>query len=90
MKIRLILLGVAILTSCLGLVYVRAESRNVFAELHLLERQKDDLNVEYGRLILERATWSLHHLVEQEAGNKLGMARPSDERIVTLLAEDQR
>lgn len=85
MSARDAILAAALLCTCLALVYVRAESRVAYAELHRLERDRDDLDVEYGRLLIERATWSLHHQVEKEAADRLDMRRPGADDVVTLL-----
>jgi len=80
-------LGALLMVTLLAIVFVRAESRMAYAELHQLDKERDELGVEYGRLLLERATWSLNHLVEREAQNQLSMSRPDPERVVTLLVE---
>ena len=76
LKLQNIVLFLMILGSCVALVFVRAESRFAYAELHDLESARDVLEVEYGRLLIERATWSLSHLVEKEAQSSLEMTRP--------------
>ena len=82
------LLFVALLVGSMSLVYFRYESRLVYVELHDLERQRDDLDIEYGRLLLERATWSMSDLVEREAGERLSMYRPAPDSITTLLVSE--
>lgn len=91
MKFAMPVLFTALLTSAMGLVYVRYESRLAFAELHRLDRERDELNVEYGKLLLERATWSLNDLVERQARERLSMHRPAPDSVATLVipARDQ-
>jgi cell division protein FtsL len=79
------LLGIALVASSMVLVLVRYESRLAFDQLHRLDTERDKLNVEYGRLMLERATWSLGNMVERTAGERLSMKRPSDDEVVTLV-----
>jgi cell division protein FtsL len=78
----LILLGVT-MASAVGVVWTRHESRMEFMELTRLQDQRDDLNVEYGRLELEQATWAEPARIDAEA-RKLGMVdpRPQDIQLV--------
>ncbi len=75
----------ALIASAMALVLVRYESRLAFAELHRLDTGRDDLNVEYGRLLLERATWSLSQHVEEAATSRLSMQRPGEDSVITLV-----
>lgn len=86
MKPLVPLLFVALIVSAMSLVYIRQQSRLAFIELHELDRQRDALDVEYGRLLLERATWSLNDMVAREAAERLSMHRPDPDSIVTLAA----
>jgi cell division protein FtsL len=56
----------------------------LFVELTRLQNQRDELNVEYGRLELEQATWAEPRRIDQEARSKLGMVtpRPQDIQLV--------
>jgi cell division protein FtsL len=78
----LILLGV-VLVSAVGVVWTRHESRVLFVDLTRLQDQRDDLNIEYGRLELEQATWAEPARIDAEA-RKLGMLdpRPQDIQLV--------
>lgn len=78
----LILLAVT-MVSAVGVVWTRHESRMEFMELTRLQDQRDDLNVEYGRLELEQATWAEPARIDAEA-RKLGMVdpRPQDIQLV--------
>ncbi|GJL81027.1 MAG: hypothetical protein DHS20C01_06610 [marine bacterium B5-7] len=78
-------LAITLIASSMALVYVRYQSRLAFADLHQLDTERDALNVEYGRLLLERATWSLQDVVEREATTRLDMSRPESSNVVTLV-----
>ncbi len=84
MRLLVPILAGTLVVSAMALVLVRYESRLAFAELHRLDTRRDDLNVEYGRLLLERATWSLSQHVEEAASGRLDMTRPVEESVVTL------
>ncbi len=76
----LILLGAA-LASAVGVVWTRHESRVLFVELSRLQNQRDELNIEYGKLELEQATWAEPRRVDSEARQKLGMVNPKPQDI---------
>ena len=52
--------------------------------LSKLERARDELNIEFGRLQLEQATWAESNRVDQVARSRLGMVFPRTEDIVVL------
>ncbi|MGN6237439.1 cell division protein FtsL [Dyella sp.] len=66
-----------VLITALGVVWTRHESRVLFVQLTSLQNQRDDLNVEYGRLELEQATWAEPRRIDEEARTKLGMVAPA-------------
>ena len=80
----LVILLLAVLVSAIGVVWTRHESRVLFVELTGLQEQRDELNVEYGRLELEQATWAEPRRIDEEARSKLGMVtpRPQDIQLV--------
>ena len=80
----LLSLALAVIASGLGVVWARHEHRQAYIALSTLEKQRDELNIEFGRLQLEQATWSEANRIEQVAGTRLGMTFPSDDDIVVL------
>lgn len=80
----LVVLLLAVLVSAIGVVWTRHESRVLFVELTRLQNQRDELNIEYGRLELEQATWAEPRRIDEEARSKLGMVtpRPQDIQLV--------
>jgi len=84
-KINL-LLGVALLASCLGLVRVAYESRRVFAELDKAKNEQRLLDAEYKRLDAERQAQATNLRVEKVAREKLRMATATP--AVTAYVED--
>ena len=79
--VALVILLLAVLVSAIGVVWTRHESRVLFVELTRLQNQRDELNVEYGRLELEQATWAEPRRIDQEARSKLGMVTPKPQDI---------
>ncbi len=80
----LLTLLVAVLASALGVVWTRHESRVLFVNLTALQNQRDELNIEYGKLELEQATYAEPRRIDDEARQKLGMVdpRPQDVRLL--------
>jgi len=75
----IVLLGLllAVITSAIAVVWARQENRTLFMQLSKLQNQRDHLNVEFGRLELEQATWADPVRIESVARNKLGMVTPA-------------
>ena len=73
--IQLVLVG-AVFSSAIGVVLARHESRKLFIELQNLEKYRDEMDIEWGRLQLEESTWATHGRVEQLAIDRLDMIAP--------------
>ena len=78
------LLGGCVIASALSVVWAKHESRKLFVTLQKLERVRDDLNVEWGRLQLEQSTWATHGRIEAVAREQLAMQLPQAESIVLV------
>jgi len=81
--IMLVLLA-AVLGSALGVVWTRHESRVLFVILTTLQNQRDELNIEYGKLELEQATYAEPRRIDDEARQKLSMVNPRPQDIRLL------
>lgn len=82
-----LLLGALVLANvatALLVVRDRHEHRQAFVALSKLERARDEINIEFGRLQLEQATWAESNRVDQVARSRLGMVFPRTEDIVVL------
>lgn len=77
-----VLLAVAVIVTALTLVYTRYETRELFAAKQRLIAQRDDLNVEWGRLQLEQSTWGTQSRVEHVAREQLQMVMPAPDGVV--------
>jgi cell division protein FtsL len=69
-------LAVAVVGSAVAAVHARHEARQLFIELQGLNRVRDELNIEWRQLQIERSTWAAHARVEQLARDKLSMGEP--------------
>ena len=77
-------LAIALLASAIALVEMQHRHRALFVELQALERERDELDVEWGRLQLEQSTWATHERVESLARERLGLQVPPVEEIVLV------
>ena len=85
--IRGLLLTVLVLANiatALLIVRDRHEHRQAFVALTRLEKARDTLNIEFGRLQLEQATWAESNRVDQVARVQLNMVFPRTEDTVVL------
>ncbi|HEY0332612.1 MAG TPA: cell division protein FtsL [Stenotrophomonas sp.] len=83
-RLLLIVLLACTVASGIGVVYMRHMHRQLFVQLSKLEKTRDDLNIEFGRLQLEQATWAESNRVDQIARERLGMKFPESADIVVV------
>jgi cell division protein FtsL len=83
-RLLLTVLVLANVLSAIGVVYARHEHRQLFVALSRLEKARDELNIEFGRLQLEQATWAESNRVDQIARSRLGMKFPETGDIVVV------
>ena len=86
MSLRLVLavLIAANVASAIGVVYARHQHRLQFVALDKLTKARDELNIEFGRLQLEQATWAESNRIDQVARNRLHMVVPQTDEIVVI------
>ena len=70
--------------SALGVVYAAHESRHLLNALQTLEEQRNDLQVEWGQLLLEQSSLISQGRVEDIAIKELGMKIPAMENMVVV------
>jgi cell division protein FtsL len=70
--------------TAIGVVYARYRHRVLFVELTRLEKERDELNIEFGRLQLEQATVAEATRIDQIARTKLGMKSPEPGDVVVV------
>lgn len=80
----LMLVVFTVLSSALALVYAKHNKRNLFIELQALQTQRDELNVEWGRLQLEQSTFATHSYIEDTARRELQMELPTQDKTVMV------
>lgn len=85
---NLVVLGLLILVSAIGVVELRHQNRTAFSHLQSLKQARDALAIEWGKLLLEEGAWSQHRRIESTAVRKLGMSMPGNARVVMVDLRD--
>lgn len=73
-----------VIMSALGVVYVKHQNRMLFVELRELQKQRDAMDVDWGRLQLEQSTWATHARIEEVARRKLAMRSVEYNEVVIV------
>ena len=81
-------LGLSILGTALAVVWSRHESRQLFFQLQLLEKESMDLRELWRQYQIERGTWAAHHHIERIARRQLHMHVPDEEMLVVVEPDD--
>lgn len=72
----LLILILAILVSALSVIKAAYDYRRLFNDHQILVHQWDELQIEWGQLLLEQSTWGGQGRIEGEAENRLQMRVP--------------
>ncbi|WP_027856126.1 cell division protein FtsL [Marinobacterium jannaschii] len=83
----LLLLTSVLVGSALSVILSAHEFRKRFHQHQLLVQQRDDLQVEWGQLLLETGAWAANNRIEQLAVEKLNMNVPGLESIEVVRDE---
>ncbi len=83
-RILISLLLAFVLGSALTVIYVKHESRVLFAELRAVQKQQDHQVIQWGRLQLQNTTLATHSNVESRARHDLQMRIPDNVELVRL------
>ena len=78
------LLLTLVIGSALTVVYVKHQSRMLFAELRNIQKQQDQQVIQWGRLQLQNTTLATHSNVESRARKDLKMRLPDEVELVRL------
>lgn len=84
MNRRMWVVAILLVASAVAVVELRHENRVAFAALQTLHQQRDALEVEWGKLLLEEGAWSQHRRVESTARSDLGMRLPQSDQVVMV------
>ena len=85
-NVLLVLLGATVFFSAIAVVIARHDTRKLFVEIQKLEKDRDNLNEEWGRLQLEQSTWATDARIESVSKTELHMIEP-ETRAVMLISK---
>lgn len=83
-NIAMIIMIFAVIFSAISVIYSKHQSRSEFVVLQKLEQHRDDLNEEWGRLLLEQSTYAGPGRIERQAKFKLKMIVPTAQQTVVI------
>jgi cell division protein FtsL len=79
-----IFLLILLVMSAQFVVYSSFQARGHINHLHQLETDRNDMQVEWGQLLLEQSAWASHSRVESMVTQQLSMSIPSAEQIILV------
>ena len=83
-SLGLVMLLVAVLGSGLSIVYTTHQSRFAFNALQELKDQSNQLETEWGQLLIEQSTFGVEGRIDQKAAEQLQMQVPELSKIVMV------
>lgn len=83
-SLRIALLWVVVVVSALAVAFVSHLCREKYAQLTAMEREANQLQVDYGKYLLEQSAWGSLQRIENMAANTLQMRSPRPEEILMI------
>jgi len=84
MQFIVMIVFVLVIASAVGVVFSKHESRKLFVQLQQLQKEKDHMDIEWGRMQLEQSTWATHGRIEKLAIKKLNMHIPKADEVIII------
>ena len=82
-----LLLAGAVTASGVWVTDAKHHARQLFIELERLNREQDQLQIDWGRLQIEQSTWATHPRIEALARERLHLTNPADEQLVVVQSQ---
>jgi cell division protein FtsL len=79
-----LVLAASVVVSGIWIVTVEHRSRQLFIEGERLNRELDQLQIDWGRLQIEQSTWAQHSRIESLARQRLRLTEPADDQLVVV------
>ena len=77
------LIGLLVISS-LAVALSAHATRPLYSHLQVLEQERDNLDSEYEKLLLEQSAWADYTRIDQVSREQLHMLAPSSESIVVV------
>jgi cell division protein FtsL len=81
---QIALLWIVVLISALAVAYASHVCRQKYDQLTALEREKNQLQVAYGKYLLEQSAWGSLQRIETMAKEGLDMHSPQPQEIIMV------
>jgi cell division protein FtsL len=78
-------LAVSVVGSGIWIVNVEHRSRQLFIETERLNRERDQLQVDWGRLQIEQGMYATHSRIEALVRQRLQLTVPNDDQLVVVV-----
>ena len=75
---------VALIAAAIAVTYSVHKSRQYLHQLQVLQVERDNLEVEWGQLLLEQQAWGAYARVGKIAADELGMRNPAPHDIMMV------
>ncbi|MDG1322107.1 MAG: cell division protein FtsL [Porticoccaceae bacterium] len=85
-QIQIASLWVMVVVTAISVAYVSHLCREKYAELVMLEGDANQMQVDYGRYLLEQSAWGSLQRIEMSAMAKFNMHSPQSDEIVIVRA----
>ena len=82
--LRIALLWIVVVVSALAVAFVSHLCREKYSQLTAMEREANQLQVDYGKYLLEQSAWGSLQRIENMAVNNLQMRSPQPEEILMI------
>ena len=80
----LLVLTLAVFGSAVTVINAKHQNRKAFVDLQALHKQRDEMEIQWGKLQLEQGAWTTHGRVEQLARKDLDMITPPTKSVVVI------
>jgi cell division protein FtsL len=82
-----LVLAAAVVASGVSIVNVEHRSRQLFMQAEALNREADQLQIDWGRLQIEQSTQATHSRIESIARSRLQLTEPDDGQLVVVIEQ---
>ena len=82
-------LAAGVVASGVWIVGAEHRSRQLFMEAEQLNRERDRLQTDWGRLQIEQGTWATHSRIEGLARQDLQLTVPSGDQLVVVIEPER-
>jgi cell division protein FtsL len=83
----LFMLLILVLLSGMGVVHITFKNRYALHELQQLRSQRNELDIQWGQLLIEQSTFSLADRIGRKAEDELGMRLPDWSGVIMVRYE---